>query len=158
MAFLTTALPISGPLPEKPADITLPEGLVLIDGACVLCSASFRFVAQRDKEKRFKFATIQGTLGQGIARAIGIDPDEPDSFAVILGGHALFKSEGAISILRTLPGWGWAAILLFLPRPLRDWAYDRVARNRYRLFGRLDSCILPSAEFEAHVYSETLRP
>jgi len=158
MAFLTTALPISGPLPEKLADITLPEGLVLIDGACVLCSASFRFVAQRDKEKRFKFATIQGTLGQGLARRIGIDPDEPDSFAVILDGHALFKSEGAISILRRLPGWGWAAILLLLPRPLRDWAYDRVARNRYRLFGRLDSCMLPSAEFKAHVYSETLRP
>lgn len=132
----------------------LPEGLVLIDGACVLCSMSFRFVARRDREKRFKFATIQGTPGQGIARAIGIDPDQPDSFAVIVDGRALFKSEGAIAILRMLPGWGWAAALLSIPRPVRDWAYDRVARNRYRLFGRLDSCIVPSAELMPHMYAK----
>jgi predicted DCC family thiol-disulfide oxidoreductase YuxK len=132
----------------------LPEGLVLIDGECVLCSASFRFVARRDRGRRFKFAPVQGAFGSAAARVIGIDPTQPDSFAVVVGGRALLRSEGAIAILRTLPGWGWTVALLIVPRQLRDWAYDRIARNRYRLFGRLDACFMPTAELRAHMVDE----
>jgi len=136
------------------ADLKLEEGLVLIDGACVLCSASFRFVARRDSNRRFRFALIQGVFGRKLARAIGIDPDQPDSFVVILNGRPLFKSDGAIEILRRLPGWQWTSVLLNVPRPFRDWVYDRVARNRYRLFGRLDTCLVPTAELQAHMLNE----
>ena len=141
-------------MPAETDDVTLPEGLVLIDGVCVLCSASFRFVARRDRNKRFTFAPVQGPFGRRAAVAIGLDPDQPDSFAVILGGRALFKSDGAIAILRSLPGWRWTSCLLMVPRPMRDWVYDRVARNRYRLFGRLESCILPPADLRTHMHHE----
>jgi predicted DCC family thiol-disulfide oxidoreductase YuxK len=137
------------------AGLKLPEGLVLIDGECVLCSASFRFVARRDRDRLFRFAPVQGKFGSGAAQQIGIDPAQPDSFAVVLGGRALLKSDGAIAVLRRLPGWNWTAALLAIPRPLRDWAYDRVARNRYRLFGRLEACIVPTAELRAHMHTET---
>lgn len=130
----------------------LPDGLVLIDGLCVLCSASFRFVARRDRGVRFRFAPIQSPFGRLAAQAIGIDPDQPDSFAVILDGRALFKSDGAIAILRRLPGWGWTAALLAAPRPIRDWVYDRVARNRYGVFGRLGVCMVPAPELRAHMH------
>jgi predicted DCC family thiol-disulfide oxidoreductase YuxK len=136
------------------ADLQHLEGLVLIDGVCVLCSASFRFVARRDRDRRFRFAPIQGSLGRRVAAAIGIDADQPDSFAVITDGRPLFKSQGAIFILRNLPGWRWSAVLLAVPRPLRDWIYDRVARNRYTVFGRMDVCMVPTAEFRAHMHDE----
>jgi len=136
-------------------DLALAEGVVLIDGACVLCSASFRFVARRDCDRRFRFALVQGGFGQKLARAIGIDPDQPDSFAVIVNGRPMFRSDGAIEILRRLPGWRWTSVLRHVPRPVRDWVYDRVARNRYRLFGRLDACLVPTAELRAHVLHET---
>ena len=66
--------------------MTLPEGLVLIDGECVLCSAVFRFVARRDRKQVFKFAPIQGDFGRRCALEAGIDPARPDSFAVVDGG------------------------------------------------------------------------
>lgn len=129
----------------------IPDGTVLIDGECVLCAGSFRFVARRDPGARFRFAAIQSDWGRWAADKLGIDPDDPDTFAVVLGGRALLKSEGAIEILRRLPGWGWTAALLAVPRPVRDWAYDRVACNRYRLFGRLDACLVPDAKLRRHM-------
>jgi predicted DCC family thiol-disulfide oxidoreductase YuxK len=131
--------------------VTLLDGLVLIDGECVLCSASFRFVARRDRARFFQFAPVQGVFGRQAARVAGIDPAQPDSFAVVLDGRVLMRSNGAIGILRRLPGWRWTVLLLVIPRGARDWVYDRVARNRYRLFGRLDACIVPTAELRAHM-------
>jgi predicted DCC family thiol-disulfide oxidoreductase YuxK len=146
--------PTSLDAPAGHAKTGLPDGLVLIDGLCVLCSASFRFVAVRDSDRLFTFAPVQSAFGSAAARAIGIDPEQPDSFAVVIGGRALQKSDGAIAILRKLPGWRWTAGLLAIPRPLRDWAYDRIARNRYRLFGRLESCMIPTSEVRAHMHGE----
>lgn len=133
----------------------IPDGTVLIDGQCVLCNGSFRFVARRDPEVAFRFAAIQGEWGRWAAGRLGIDPDDPDTFAVVLGGRALIKSEGAIQILRRLPGWRWTGLLLAIPRPIRDWVYDRVAQNRYRLFGRLDTCPMPSPDLRRHMIVES---
>ena len=132
----------------------LPEGLVLIDGQCVLCSASFRFVARRDAAVRFRFAPLQTPFGRGAAGRLGIDPDDPASFAVMHEGRALLKSDGALHILARLPGWRWTRHLRRLPRGPRDWVYDRVARNRYRMFGRLDQCMVPSPDMAGHMLVE----
>lgn len=131
--------------------MTLPDGLVLIDGHCALCAGSFRFVARRDVACRFRFAPMQTPFGQQAAESLGLDPAAPESFAVIAQGRALLKSDGAIHVLRHLPGWGWTAALLVLPRWLRDWAYDRVARNRYHLFGRREVCLMPDASLRRHM-------
>ncbi len=126
--------------PEPVKDV--PDGTILFDGVCVLCSRWVRFVAARDGG-RFRFVPVQSAYGHALAGQLGIDPAMPESNAVILDGTAYFKSDAALAVLQTLPRWGAAWGLTAAPRGLRDWAYDRVARNRYRLFGRTASCMVP---------------
>lgn len=141
---------VSDPYPResfKPQTVTdLPEGLVLFDGVCVLCSAWVNFIIPRDPQGHFRFASIQGPTGARIAARLGIDPDSPATNAVIIGNEVYFKSDSALAVLSHLRGWRWTRILKAMPRPCRDWLYDRIARNRYRLFGRTPQCALPSAD------------
>jgi predicted DCC family thiol-disulfide oxidoreductase YuxK len=127
------------------------DGTVLFDGVCVICSRFFRFVAARDPQARFRFAAVQEPRGRRMAAALGIDPVFPETNALVLGGTAYMKSDAGIEILRRLPGWAWARHLRLIPRPLRDWLYDRVARNRYRLFGRTETCMVPGPELRRHL-------
>lgn len=129
----------------------IPDGTVLYDGVCVLCSAAFRFVAARDPAARFRFTAVQDRLGRRLAAQLGIDPDAPESNAVVIDGIAYMKSDAAIQVLSRLPRHGWARHLLHVPKGLRDWAYDRIARNRYRLFGRTETCMVPDAALRRHV-------
>ncbi len=129
--------------PEPAGD--LPDGLVLFDGVCVLCSGWVKFILARDCAQRFRFASIQGDYGRRLALRLGLDPADPQTNAVVLGGRVLFKSDSALGVLGELPGWRWTRPLRALPRGLRDWVYDRIARNRYGLFGRYDSCVRLSA-------------
>lgn len=122
------------------------EGLILYDGVCLFCSRWVRRIIERDGEGRFRFVAVQNEQGRALAERIRIDPDAPQSNAVILAGQALFKSDAALAVLASLPGWGWTRTFRAVPRGLRDWAYDRVAENRYRLFGRTDACWLPPQE------------
>jgi predicted DCC family thiol-disulfide oxidoreductase YuxK len=121
------------------------RGIILYDSVCILCSRSAQFVIARDHEAFFRFVPIQGDRGRELAATVGIDADRPQSFAVFIDGRPYLKSDGVIAILSRLPRWGWTSALRFIPRLLRDWIYDRVARNRYRIFGRADACIMPDA-------------
>lgn len=126
-----------------------PDGLILFDGVCVFCSRWVRFVIARDRKRRFAFVPIQSVRGRKLAWRFGIDPEAPETNAVVLGGRAFFKSDAAFAILAALPSTRPLAILRLAPRPLRDLAYDLVARNRYRIFGRTEVCMAPSAEDRA---------
>ena len=129
----------------------IPDGTVLYDGVCVICSAAFRFVAARDPEARFKFTAVQERLGRRMAGLLGIDPVMPESNAVVIAAVAYRKSDAAIQVLSRLPRYGWARHLRHVPRGLRNWVYDRVARNRYRLFGKTETCMVPGPELRRHV-------
>ena len=134
----------------------VPDGTVLYDGVCVLCSAWFRFVAARDPAARFRFAPIQGAFGRVLAARLGIDADNPATNAVVLNGRAYLRSDAALHILLALPNWRLVALAgLAIPRPARDWLYRRVARNRYRLFGRTERCMVASPDLMLHVLPET---
>jgi predicted DCC family thiol-disulfide oxidoreductase YuxK len=133
----------------------VPDGTVLYDGVCVLCSAWFRFVAARDPDIRFRFTQIQSPYGRQLAIQLGIDPDNPKTNAVVLNGRAYLRSDSALQVLRHLPGWRWAGLALAVPRPVRDWIYDRIARNRYRLFGRTETCLVPDEALMRHVLPDT---
>lgn len=93
---------------------------------------------------RFRFLSIQSDRGRGFAEATGISPDAPETNAVVLHGRFWFKSDAALTVLSQLPGTRWVRILKIVPRWIRDPAYDLIARNRYRLFGRSDVCMVPS--------------
>jgi predicted DCC family thiol-disulfide oxidoreductase YuxK len=116
----------------------------LYDGVCVLCSGGVGYTLRHERDQAIRFVAIQSREGRALALAHGIDPDVPESFLFIENGQALAKSEGVLALLRRLNGP--ARLLLIgraLPRPVRDWLYDRVARNRYRLFGQKTACEMP---------------
>ena len=127
------------------------DDVILYDGVCVFCSRWIRFIAVRDRDKRFRFTAIQSDYGTRLAQAFGIDPDDPDTNAVIHGGVAHFKSDAALTVLSNLPGWKWVGVLRAFPEPLCDAIYNLVARNRYRIFGKYEACFVPDAEFRERV-------
>jgi len=127
------------------------DDVILFDGVCIFCSRWVRFVATRDTAARFRFTAIQSRYGTRLALALGIDADDPDTNAVIHGGLAHFKSDGALTVLSCLPGWGWVRVLFAVPRFIRDGVYNVVARNRYRIFGKYEQCMVPDAGLRARV-------
>jgi predicted DCC family thiol-disulfide oxidoreductase YuxK len=127
------------------------DDVILFDGVCIFCSRWVRFVAARDTAARFRFTAIQSPYGTRLAQALGIDADDPDTNAVVHGGIAWFKSDGALTVLSCLPGWSWVRVLFFVPKFIRDAVYNVVARNRYRIFGKYDQCMVPDAALRARV-------
>ena len=127
------------------------DGVILYDGVCVFCSRWVRFVVARDVGARFRFTPIQSPYGTRLAQALGIDADDPDTNAVIHGGMAYFKSDAALTVLSNLPGWGFVRVLFVVPKPMRDALYSFVARNRYRIFGKYETCFVPDAAMRARV-------
>jgi predicted DCC family thiol-disulfide oxidoreductase YuxK len=127
------------------------DDVILYDGVCVFCSRWVRFVAVRDRERRFRFTAIQSGYGTRLARAFGINPDDPDTNAVVHGGEVFFKSDAALTVLSLLPGWRWVRVLRSVPKPLRDALYNLVARNRYQIFGKYEVCFVPDVEFRGRV-------
>ena len=127
------------------------DDVILYDGVCVFCSRWVRFVAARDEKRRFRFTAIQSGYGTRLAQAFGISPDDPDTNAVIHGGVPFFKSDGALTVLSDLQGWGWVRVLRFVPRPFRDAVYNLVARNRYKIFGKYEECFVPDAAMRGRV-------
>jgi predicted DCC family thiol-disulfide oxidoreductase YuxK len=125
--------------------------VVLYDGVCGMCNGLVRFVARRDRRGRFRFAALQGETGQALLREHGLATDDFDSAVLVEDGRAFLRSQAIVRIVRGLGGaWSVAAPLALLPAPLLDFFYDRVARSRYRIFGRSDACVLPPPELRAH--------
>lgn len=118
------------------------RALILYDGDCVICSGWFRFVARRDTARKFLFTAIQSPYGRALALKYGIDPDNPQSNAVLIDGDVNLRSDSAIAALSALPGYGWVRAFRIIPKPLRDGFYSFIARNRYRWFGKNESCDL----------------
>ncbi|WP_315825716.1 MULTISPECIES: thiol-disulfide oxidoreductase DCC family protein [unclassified Bradyrhizobium] len=127
------------------------DDVILYDGVCVFCSRWVQFVIARDTARRFRFTPIQSPYGTRLAQAFGIDPQDPDTNAVVHDGKAHLKSDAALTVLSNLPGWGWTRALLAIPKPLRDAVYGVVARNRYHIFGKYESCFVPDAELRKRV-------
>jgi predicted DCC family thiol-disulfide oxidoreductase YuxK len=121
--------------------------VVLFDGVCNLCSFWVRFAIARDPCARLRFAPVQSHLGQDFLRRRRLPTDVFESFYLIEDGQIFEKSTAFLRMVRHLRRpWPLLGAARILPRPLRDWLYDRIARNRYRLFGRRDSCLIPSPE------------
>ena len=124
----------------------LPERLILFDGVCVLCNGSMQFILKHERAAEFHFAAVQSEAGRRALAAHGQPTEDWDSVVVVDGAAVYLKSDAAIRIARGLCApWSWLRLLAILPRGLRDWLYDRVARNRYGLFGRYEQCRIPSA-------------
>jgi len=117
------------------------RSLILFDEVCNLCNASVRFIIRRDRTRRFYFASRQSGLGCDLLARHGLDSDRNDTTVLIEGERAYVRSTAALRIARRLR-WPWPVLSGFIvvPRFLRDWTYDRLAANRYRWFGKTDTC------------------
>ncbi|MES2988681.1 MAG: thiol-disulfide oxidoreductase DCC family protein [Pseudomonadota bacterium] len=120
--------------------------IIVFDALCVLCSANARFVLRHDRRGHFRLASMQEAVGQELYQRFGMDPSDPDTLIVVAGERALRDSDAILAIWRGL-GWPWraAGIFALVPHMLRDPVYRWVARHRYRLFGRRETCWVPSA-------------
>jgi predicted DCC family thiol-disulfide oxidoreductase YuxK len=122
-----------------------PRPIVVFDAQCLLCSANARFILKRDRRRRFRLAAMQSEAGAALYRRFGIDPADPETLILVTGEKALRDSDAVLAIYAGLGGpWRAAAALRLVPRILRDPVYRWVARNRYRLFGRTETCWVPS--------------
>ena len=121
--------------------------VIVFDAMCVLCSANAQFVLKFDRQQLFLLASMQGAVGAGLYRKFGIDPANPDTLVVVRGDMAWRDSDAVLAIYDGL-GWPWRALTVFrlVPRSLRDPLYRWIARNRYRIFGKRESCWLPSPD------------
>lgn len=120
--------------------------IIVFDGMCVLCSANARFVLRHDANHHFLLAAMQGDAGRAIYTGAGIDPNNPETLVVVTSRAVLRNSDAVIHIYRHL-GWPWraASVFFLVPRAVRDRLYLLIARNRYRLFGKRETCWLPDA-------------
>lgn len=128
--------------------------VVLFDGVCKLCNGSVNFILRSDRKGRLKLAPLQSEYGRAILKKHGKYSDPLDSMMLLEGERLTVKSTAVICISKYLGGaWPLCMIFLTIPRFARDFIYDIVAKNRYRWFGKYDTCRLPDPEFEGRFYS-----
>ncbi|MCV6629152.1 MAG: DCC1-like thiol-disulfide oxidoreductase family protein [Flavobacteriaceae bacterium] len=131
--------------------------IILFDGHCNLCNNTVNFLIDRDPKDRFRFASLQSTIGKKMLSDRDIDPKKIDSIVCIVPGEAYYtKANAAIKIALTL-GKGWAIIGMisnWFPTSLKNTIYDWVARNRYKWFGKQDQCRIPTPELQTKFLTE----
>ena len=123
--------------------------IILFDGFCNLCSGVVKFIIRNDRGLVFKFAAIQSPMIQQLLKKHGMLNNTADTFVYFKEGVVYIKSKAALELLKTL-GWPWKAgyFFIIIPRPVRDFMYDLIARSRYRLFGKKDSCMVSLPEYK----------
>jgi predicted DCC family thiol-disulfide oxidoreductase YuxK len=137
--------------------VPIPEShpILLYDGVCGLCNRLVQFLLKRDKHDRLRFASLQSELAKNLLRPHGADPQDLDTVYVVKnhgqsGETLLMRSDAVLYLLGQLGGvWKLAVVGRVLPRPLRDAIYKLVAHNRYRVFGKYESCLLPEPQQRA---------
>jgi predicted DCC family thiol-disulfide oxidoreductase YuxK len=128
--------------------------VVLYDGTCGLCDRSVQLILRHDRRGRFRFAALQSDVGRAMLAKHGLPADALDTVVLVQDGRAYVKSAAALAIARGMDApWPVARVLSVIPRPIRDFFYDRVASSRYRIFGRVDACMLPPPEVRARFLS-----
>lgn len=119
--------------------------VILFDTDCVLCAAWTGFVLRHERAPEARFVCAWSEEGLALAAKFGLSAEDLNTtFLVVLEGRGLTRSDAALAVVGRLKApWRWLGALRLIPRPIRDWLYDHIARNRYRWFGRRDQCLVP---------------
>lgn len=124
--------------------------IILFDGVCNFCNAGINFVIRHDRQQRFMFAPLQSAAATALGAAHQIDTRELNSFVLVQNGKAYTKSTAALRVVRQLPfPWKLLYAGIILPGFIRDSIYNLIARNRYRWFGKKDTCMIPTPEIRS---------
>ncbi|MCK4904020.1 MAG: thiol-disulfide oxidoreductase DCC family protein [Candidatus Marinimicrobia bacterium] len=123
--------------------------IILFDGLCNLCNGSVNFILKRDKIGKFKFASLQSEIGKKLLKQYTTDTNVVDSIILIKNDKVFIKSSAVLEVLKDMPvGWWVFRVGIILPRVIRDYIYDVVAKYRYRIFGKKDECPIPSKDIQ----------
>ena len=126
----------------------MAERIVFFDGVCNLCDSAVQFIIRHDAKKKFKFASLQSEYAQKTIPQFVADPNF-QSIVFKDGNHVFLRSTAALRIARQLD-WPFPIffVLIIIPPFLRNFVYRFIAKNRYRWFGKKESCMLPSSELK----------
>ena len=140
---------------DKDRNTGQSKKIILFDGVCNLCNGAVTFIIKRDKDDLFRYAALQSKVGEELIGKNVIDTSNPESMVLIDDGRCYTKSSAALKIARHLSG-GYPLLygLMVLPAVIRDWMYDQIAQNRYRWFGKRESCMVPTPELKAKFLHE----
>jgi predicted DCC family thiol-disulfide oxidoreductase YuxK len=129
----------------------LNKKIILFDGVCNLCNSTVQFIIKHDKDDVFRFVALQSELGQEILNYIGIDSKNIDSIVLYEPGVSYYyKSDAALQIAKNLDGlFSLGIIFKIIPTGIRNSLYDYIAKNRYKWYGKKESCMLPTPELKA---------
>ena len=131
---------------SKPS-IPRDKPLLLFDGVCNLCNGSVLWVIRRDPAGRFRFASLQSEVGRQLLAEAGLPPSALSTVVLYADGRFYTRSDAALGVLARLGSpWSWLAVFRLVPRALRNRLYDWIAGNRYRWFGKKESCMIPTPE------------
>ncbi len=121
--------------------------IILFDGVCNFCNAMVNFIIRQDKNNVFLFSALQSTSGKKLLEQYKIDWKASDSFVVIENDKAYQKSNAALKLYNKLPWyWKWTQVFWIVPKFMRDWVYNVIAKNRYKWFGKKEQCMIPTKE------------
>ena len=124
-----------------------PGGLVIFDGVCNLCEASVNFIIRHDKDGVFRFVPSQSELGAALQQRYGVNTASLDTVVLIRDGRLYTESDAGVRIAAAFDGpWRLLGLARWVPRPMRNWVYRRIANNRYAWFGRKEVCLIPTPE------------
>lgn len=129
--------------------MTQPHPILLFDGVCNLCNQSVQFVIKRDPAGLIHFAALQSEQGKALLQKHNLSPDSLDTVVLVLNNKVYTRSSAALQVLRLLGlPWSLLTVFLILPKGFRDIVYNYIAKNRYRWFGREESCMIPTPELK----------
>ena len=133
------------------SDLPKEKRIILFDGVCNLCDSSVQFIIKHDKKDSFRFVSLQSELGQKIIKHIGIDLTKVDSIVLYEPGTAYYiKAEAAFKIAAGLNGlYPFINIFSVFPKSLTNLVYDYIAKNRYKWYGKKESCMIPTLELKS---------
>lgn len=128
--------------------LPINKKIVLFDGVCNLCENSVQLIIKHDKHDIFRFVSIQSELGKKIISHIGVDSSKVDSIILYIPNKAYFiKSNAALRIAKDLSGFiSVVSYFNFLPDSIKNFVYDYIAKNRYKWYGKKESCMIPTPE------------
>jgi len=126
------------------------QAIILFDGVCNLCNGSVNFIIDRDRQSYFKFASLQSDEAASLLMTHALPANKLDSIVLIEGGRPYFRSTAALRVARKLSG-GWPLFYIFMVIPpfIRNAIYNLIARNRYKWFGKSDTCRIPTPELKS---------
>lgn len=125
----------------------IKQNIIIFDGVCNFCNAAVNFIVKRDCEKKFLFSSMQNEKSKELLAQFSIDNSDLDTLIVIKNDTLFIKSDAVLEIVKEFSGfWFILSYCKIIPKPIRDFIYTLISRNRYKLFGKKESCFIPTKE------------